>query len=144
MLDVITTLSTKVTFILQLYSYCFLLWCQGGTVERGWTVNHTVGGSSPSWVKLTKSLQQAFNPKIAGTFGLRPKLGGPVYSNNIMSTLKIHLCLTHKASVKAVSPGNVVLCIPSDYADSYRIVSPLIYCSCLTQAAQLGCSHSHQ
>ena len=38
------------------------------------------------WVKLTKSLQQASNPKIAGTFGSRPKLGGPVYHNNIVGT----------------------------------------------------------
>ena len=42
-------------------------------MEEAWTVNHAVGGSSPSWVRLTKSLHQAFNPKIAGTFELRPK-----------------------------------------------------------------------
>ena len=28
-------------------------------------------------------------------FGLRPKLGGPVYRNNILGTLKKHLCLPH-------------------------------------------------
>ena len=38
---------------------------------------------------LPKSLQQAFNPEIAGSFGARPKLGGPVYHNNI------HLCPSH-------------------------------------------------
>ena len=61
-------------------------------LEEAWIVNYAVGRSSPSWVKLTKSLQQAFNPKIAGFFGSRPKLGGPVYYNNTMGTLKIHLC----------------------------------------------------
>ena len=40
--------------------------------------------------KLTKSLQQAFNPKVAGSFGSRPKLTGPVYHNNIVGTVKIH------------------------------------------------------
>ena len=38
-------------------------------------------------VKLTKSLQRAFNPNIAGPFGSRPKL---VYHNNIVGTLMIH------------------------------------------------------
>ena len=32
-------------------------------LEEAWTVNHAVGGSSPGCAKLTKSLQQAFNPK---------------------------------------------------------------------------------
>ena len=64
-------------------------------LEEAWTVNHAVGSSSPSWVKLTKSLQQAFNPKISVSFGSRPKLGGPVYHNNIVGTLKIHLCPSH-------------------------------------------------
>ena len=64
-------------------------------LEEAWTVNHAVGSSSPSWVKLTKSLQQAFNPKIAGSFVSRPKHGGPVYRNNIVDTLKIHLCPSH-------------------------------------------------
>ena len=60
--------------------------------EAAWTVNHLVGRSSPSWAKFTKSLQQASNPKIAGSLRFRPKLGGPVYHNNIMDTLKIQLC----------------------------------------------------
>ena len=56
-------------------------------LEEAWTVNHAVGRSSPSWTKLTKSLQQASNPKkIAGSFGSRPKLGGCVYHNNIVCT----------------------------------------------------------
>ena len=50
-------------------------------VVAAWTVNHAVGISSPSCVKLTKSLQQASNPKIAGF-----KLGCPVYHNNTMGT----------------------------------------------------------
>ena len=54
-----------------------------------------VGGSSPSCIKLTKSLQQAFNPKSVGSFGLSPKLGGPVYHNNIVGTVKIRLCQLH-------------------------------------------------
>ena len=60
-----------------------------------WTVNLAVGRSSPSWVKVTKSLQQASNPKVAGSFRLRPKPGGSVYHNNIVGTLKIHLCPSH-------------------------------------------------
>ena len=35
-------------------------------LEEARTVNHAVYRSSPSCVKLTKSLQQVFNPKIAG------------------------------------------------------------------------------
>ena len=52
-------------------------------LEEAWTVNHAVDGLSPSWVKLTKSLQQTSNPKIAVSFGSRPKF---------VSTLNIHLC----------------------------------------------------
>ena len=44
------------------------------------------GRSSPSWVKVTKSLQQAPNFKVAGFFGSRPKLAGFVYHNNIVGT----------------------------------------------------------
>ena len=44
---------------------------------------------------LTKSRQQAFNLKIAGSFWSKPKLEGPVYHNNIVGTLKIHFsCVT--------------------------------------------------
>ena len=70
-------------------------------LEAAWTVNRAIGRLSPSCVKLTKSFQQAFNPKMAGYFGLRPKLGGHVYHNNIVSTLKTPLHFTHWASVKA-------------------------------------------
>ena len=44
--------------------------------------------------KIVSSIndKQAFNPKTAEPFGSRPKLGCPVYHNNIMSTLNIHLC----------------------------------------------------
>ena len=78
-----------------MYSRCVRV----AQLEEVWTVNREVGRSSPSWVKLTKSLQQAFNPKIAGFFGSRPKLGGPVYHNNIVGTLKIHLCPSHIGQV---------------------------------------------
>ena len=90
-------------------------------LEEAWTVNHAVGSSSPSWVKLTKSLQQAFNRKIAGSFGSRPKLGGPVY--HIVGMLKIHLSSSHIGQVLrpagAVSP-DVSQRIPLDYTDSSR------------------------
>ena len=96
-------------------------------LEEAWAVNHTVGRSSPSLVKLIKSLQQASNPKIDGSFESRPKLGGPVYHNNIMGALKIHLCRTdirHVACIRQVAwccqPGRVALCIPPDYTDSSR------------------------
>ena len=75
---------------------------------EAWTFNHVVGSSSPSWNKLTKSLQQAFNPKIAGSFWSRPKFGGPVYHNNIVGTLKIHLCPSHIGKVLRL-PGAVSL-----------------------------------
>ena len=45
-------------------------------LEKAWTLNHAVGTSSPSWVKLTKSLQQSSNPIIAGCVESKPKLGG--------------------------------------------------------------------
>ena len=71
---------------------------------EAWTVNHAVGRSRLSWVKLTKRLQQASNPRIARSFGSRPKFGGPVYHNNIVGMLKIHLCLSHIRLHGAVSP----------------------------------------
>ena len=49
-------------------------------LEKAWTVNCAVDSSSISWVKLTKSLQQAFNPEIDGFF------------LNWGLNLKIHLC----------------------------------------------------
>ena len=58
-------------------------------LEEAWTVNHAIGRQSPSWVKLTNSLQHAFNPKIAGSFGSRSKIGDPVYRNNIVWSLII-------------------------------------------------------
>ena len=70
-------------------------------LKEAWTVNHAVGRSSVSDIKLTKNLQQAFNPKIAGSFGLIPKFGGPVYHNNIVGTLKPPLPFAHLSSVKA-------------------------------------------
>ena len=75
-----------------------------------------VGRSSLSCFKLTKSVQQPSNPKIAGFFGSRPKLGGPVYHNNIVGTLKIHLCASHVGQVLRL-PGAVS---PPDYPDSTR------------------------
>ena len=87
-------------------------------LEEAWTVNHAVGRSSPSWTKLTKSLQQASNPKKAAeSFGSRPKLKGCVYHNNKDPPLPF----THWASAKAAwycQPGCVAQCIPPDYTDS--------------------------
>ena len=62
-------------------------------LEADWTVNHVVGRSSPSWVKFTTSIQQASNPKIAGSFGSRPKLGGPRVPQYVIGTCgNNHLC----------------------------------------------------
>ena len=58
-------------------------------LEEALAVNHTVGRSSPTCVKLTKSIQQASNPMTAGSFESRPKLGDSVY-NNIGD--KLNLC----------------------------------------------------
>ena len=77
-------------------------------LEKAWTVNYAIGRLSRSWVKLTKSLQQVSNPKMAGSLELRPKLKVPVYHNNIVNTLKIYLCPSHIVQVLwlpgAVSP----------------------------------------
>ena len=62
-------------------------------LEKAWAVNHAVGRQSPSWVKLTKSLQQASNPKMTGSFGSRHKLGGPIKNSPLF--------FTHLASVRA-------------------------------------------
>ena len=61
---------------------------------EAWTVNYAVGRSSPSWVKLTKSFQQASNPKTLLGLSYRDLhiLGGPMYHNNVVRTLKIQLC----------------------------------------------------
>ena len=71
---------------------------------EAWSVNHAVGRSSPSCDKVTKNLQQAFNPEIAGSFRfLRLKLRGPVYRNNIVGTLWIHLSPSHIGQVLMLS-----------------------------------------
>ena len=72
-------------------------------LEEAWTVNHAVGRSSPSWDKLTKSLQQVSNPKHAGYVALRPKHGDLVYYNNIVSTFKIYLGPSHIGHVLRLS-----------------------------------------
>ena len=77
--------------------------CRVAQLEEAWTVNHGVGRLSPSWVKLKKSSQQAYTPRIAGSFGPRPKIGGPMYHNNIVGMLKIHLCPSHIGQVLRVS-----------------------------------------
>ena len=105
-------------------------------LEEAWTVNHAVGRSSPSWVKLTKSLQQASNLKIAGSFISRPKLAGPVYHNNIIGTLKIHLCSSHIGQVlrlpAAVSSDvlrfaslRITLTVPEAVGTESRVTSSL-------------------
>ena len=78
-------------------------------LEEAWTVNRAVDGSIPNCVKLTKSLQRAFNLKIAESFGSRPKPGCHVYHNNIVGILKVRLYPAHIGQVGslsgAVSPG---------------------------------------
>ena len=71
-------------------------------LEEAWTV----GRSSSGCVKLTKSLQQAFNPKISVSIGSISKLGGLVYHNNFVGTFKIHLCPLHNGQVLRL-PGAV-------------------------------------
>ena len=87
-------------------------------LEEAWTVNHAVSRSSPSWAKMTKSLQQVFNPKIDGSFGMRLKLRGQVYPNNIVGTLRIDtFALWASAKIFwCCWPERVVQCIPLDYA----------------------------
>ena len=101
-----------------------LLGVRVAQLEEAGTVNHSVGRLSHSCVKLTKSLQQASNPKVAESFGSRLKLGGPMYHNNIVGLVKDpHLPVTHCASVKTTRCCRlrpVTLCIPSDYTYSSR------------------------
>ena len=59
-------------------------------LEKARTINHVVGRSSSKCVKLTKCLQQTSNPKIAESFGSKPKLGCQVYHNNIVFTSALH------------------------------------------------------
>ena len=72
-------------------------------MEEGSAVNHAVERSGPSCVKFTKCLQQAFDPKIAISFGSRPNFGRPVYQINIVGLVKIHLCLSHFGQVLRLS-----------------------------------------
>ena len=58
-------------------------------MEQAWTVNHAVGRSNPSCVTVTKSLQQASNPKTAESFGSRPKLGGHLCPSPIVQVLRL-------------------------------------------------------
>ena len=46
-------------------------------LEEAWAVNHVVGRLSPGCAKLTKSLQQAFNPKLLGLSDRDLNLGAP-------------------------------------------------------------------
>ena len=85
---------------------CTRICARVAQLEEAWTVNHAVGRSSPSWAKLTKSLQQASSHKIAASFRSRPKLGDPVYHNNIAGTLMIHLPPSHIGQVLRL-PGSV-------------------------------------
>ena len=55
---------------------------------------------------MTKSLQQASNPKIAGSFGSRPKLEGPCTTIISWGTLKIHFSPSHIGYVLRL-PGAV-------------------------------------
>ena len=80
----------KIAFIYSLYTTA-IVGVRVAQLEEAWTVNHAVGRSSPSWVKQTKSCQQALNPKIAGSFGWRPKSRGPVYHDDIVGTLGMRL-----------------------------------------------------
>ena len=99
----------SLTIIRAIFNGLYLMNLQGVRIaqfEEAWTVNCVVGRSSPSWDKLSKSLQQSFNPKIAQTFGLRRRLGGAVDHNNKMGTLMIHLCSSPMEQVVRL-PGAV-------------------------------------
>ena len=56
--------------------------------------------------RLQHCHQQAFNFKNSKSLGLRPKLGGLLYHNNIVGTLNIHLCPSHIGQVLRL-PGAV-------------------------------------
>ena len=121
-------------------------------MEKAWTVNHTVGRSSPSWVKLTKSLQQVSNPKMAGSLESRPKLKVPVYHNNIVNTLKIYLCLSQIGQVLwlpgAVSPDVLLFSARRITLTDSEVVGTenwvtFIQPFLLSPSSIAKCSHSH-
>ena len=103
---------------IELYSFRYIvLWYRklkcyissGVRVTHLEAVNHAVGRSSSDCAKLTKSLQQtSANPNIAGSFRSKPKLGGPMYHNDIVGTLRIEIFISHTLG-KCVSmlPGVV-------------------------------------
>ena len=89
--DLITTISVSLIV--------FLWGCQGGAVEKGLSCQSRCQRIESGLRQTDKKLSAGFQPKNAGSFGSRPKLGGPVYHNNIVGTLKIHLCPSHIGQV---------------------------------------------
>ena len=80
-----------------MYSGCW--GCQGGTVRRGLSCR------SRCWQIEFQLCQtdERFPPLIAGSFRSGPKLGGPVFHNAIVGTLKTHLCPPHIRQVLRLS-----------------------------------------
>ena len=90
-----------------------------GQLEKTWAVNHVVGRSKHSCIKLTKSFQQVFNLKFTEFFS---ELRGSMSHNHYCECVEHPRSpFPHWASVKAswcCQPGCVAQCIPLDYNDS--------------------------
>ena len=93
-------------------------------LEEAWAVNHVVGKLSPGCAKLTKRLQQAFDPKLLGLSYRDLNLEAPVYPNIFVDALKVPLCPSHIEQVCTAAwccqPECVAQCIPLEYTDSFR------------------------
>ena len=88
-------------------------------LERVWTVNHAVSGSSPSCDKLTKSLQTTL--KLLGLLNLDLNFEAPCTTiiswTSYRSTSALH---TLGKAAWCCQLGRVALGIPPDYTDSSR------------------------
>ena len=62
---------------------------------------------APAVSKWQKAFNKLSTPEKCWFFESRPKHAGPVYHNNILDILKIHLCLSHIGQVLML-PGAVI------------------------------------
>ena len=101
-----------------------------GQLEKTWAVNHVVGRSKHSCIKLTKSFQQVFNLKFTEFFS---ELRGSMSHNHYCECVEHPRSpFPHWASVKAAwccQPSCVAQCIPLDYNDSSRSTENQVTCT---------------
>ena len=101
------------------------------------------GQLSLNYAKLTESLHRVFIPKISCVFNR------DLTHNDIVSTLKIHLCPLHIGQVlklpDAINPELVDQCILPECSDSFSMVTPILHVPFpLNLGSSLKWSQSHQ